>query len=189
MSSRLFSECSSFNSGYLIVDLDDTLVFTSTANSRAYLRAFFDVTGRPAPQALVIKDRITYSNLSQICNELGDTVLQSIRTRKNSIFSEMLSETSIHEQVFEVVQLYPKEKCFLLSNAREERIRELLAFHRLGEYFAKTVANPTPTENKYLYFFSLLAIMPSACTVLENDPLEVQHALNAGVLQEQIYKV
>lgn len=113
----------------LVVDLDDTLVFTTTLNNDAYNFAL----EKYGYHRLNCQNRITRKNLFNVKHE----DLQKIIQTKQDYFSLkwLPYRTILNTQLLDKVKQNGKEKTFLWTKASEERVQDILEYFNLTKYF------------------------------------------------------
>ncbi|MEE3621925.1 hypothetical protein V2H37_10085, partial [Avibacterium paragallinarum] len=106
----------------LLVDLDNTLVFTDEANNAAYIAAIkyylpdieFSYSGR-----------ITRSDLREILSCSNDSMLSDIIRLKEIVYKKYISKTRLNEKVYNCIKNHNPELCYLITNAKLERVNSI----------------------------------------------------------------
>ena len=113
----------------LIVDLDDTLVYTTFLNNDAYNFAL-EKYGYPR---LDCKNRITRKNLFNVKRE----DLQKIIQTKQEYFSLkwLPYRTILNTQLLDKVKQNGTDKTFLWTKANQKRVQDILGYFNLTKYF------------------------------------------------------
>ena len=117
----------------LVVDLDDTLVYTTFLNNDAYNFAL-EKYGYPR---LDCKGRITRKSLSNVKHE----DLQKIIQTKQDYFSLkwLPYRTILNTQLLDKVKQNDTDKTFLWTKANQKRVQDILGYFNLTKYFKAVI--------------------------------------------------
>ncbi len=117
----------------LIVDLDDTLVYTTFLNNDAYNFAL-EKCGYPR---LDCRGRITRKNLFNVKYE----DLQKIIKTKQDYFSLkwLPYRTILNTQLLDKVKQNGTDKTFLWTKANQKRVQDILGYFNLTKYFKAVI--------------------------------------------------
>ncbi|MFZ7134885.1 hypothetical protein [Avibacterium avium] len=117
----------------LLVDLDNTLVFTDEANNVAYIEAIryylpnfeFDYS-----------ERITREHLPNILNCFSDDrLISNVVALKEMIYEKHLFRTLLNEEVYCCIKNHNPELCYLITNAKIERVNSILNYYGMKSNF------------------------------------------------------
>ena len=111
------------NNYIIAFDIDGTLVNTDKANSMAYQRSVYDVTGITID---IENCRITRDSLKTKIN-VSDNILQEIIIKKEQLFAELLLYTQPLPALF-ILQHLKKTHNVLLTYARQVRAYSVLEY-------------------------------------------------------------
>lgn len=172
--------------------MDGTLVDTDYANYLAYQKAIKAVVNTVP---LIDFDPFNRFNSSALQNHFPNLSVDQYRRiveLKNYLFSDYLSETVLIPDVSQRLKEYHQnKKTVLVTNAHFERAMQTLRFHGLDSYISVAFCSDHRCEvrNKYQHAINCLQADESQVVVYENDVTEVDKALRAGVLNENIVVV
>ena len=168
--------------------MDGTLIDTDYSNFLAYKKAIQVVINKN----LIYKSskRFTRKQLLKIFPGLSERVVKEIIEKKELFYKEFLKETILNEQAYNILNKYSKtNQVFLVTNSRKNRAELLLEYYNLKEKFKgifyRRIDN-SKKQNKYKKLISELNILPSNIIVFENEAIEVQDAIIAGIPKENI---
>lgn len=119
-----------------IFDLDNTLVFTDTANNAAYNKALIQMNLPPIHQS----ERITREIVFKKYPELSGQEKNYLVNLKQKFFSP--GETTINEDLCRVVKSLNKQDCVLWSRAEMNRAERILQYYGMRELFCEVVFSP-----------------------------------------------
>ncbi len=118
----------------ILVDLDNTLVFTDKANNMAYLQAIKQFLPHVAlPQT----QRITREFIQQNLPSIDKRIFNQIIEYKQSHFIHFLELTELNQEVYEWLLEHPNNPIYLVTNAHQERAKQLLNYYQISELFDK----------------------------------------------------
>ncbi|PKT82701.1 HAD family hydrolase [Helicobacter winghamensis] len=171
----------------LVFDLDGTLLQTDRANNLAYYDAIEKVIKSPPPPSINRIKRITLKDLEKIAL-FSDLKLKEIKNLKDSSYFKYLEYTFLNHNLFDIVlQFYQKNQIILLTNASRNRAKLLLEYHRIEKYFSHTFYNEY--GNKFLNCIEFLQLNAKDMLVFENEKLQVENALCAGITKDRIIQI
>ncbi|MCT8673017.1 hypothetical protein KZ349_02880, partial [Glaesserella parasuis] len=134
---------------YLLVDFDNTLVFTNEANNLAYRRSIEDIAQMKMSDKqyqLVVSSmpdqRITAAGLYEIISEILNTILDvpKIATYKNKIYPAFISyiqKNDVLIRALENIKSNPEITIILVTNANPRRVIPILDFFDLENLFER----------------------------------------------------
>jgi len=119
--------------------------------------------------------------------ELDPGLKQTIMETKMAYYNRIY-KPEFYDGLFELLDFLKKKqiKTAIITGATRERVDDLMASH-LREFFDESVtsddvANTKPFPEPYLKGAGLLNLKPSDCVVIENAPLGIRSAKEAGML-------
>lgn len=175
------------NNNILLFDMDETLIFTNTANFLSYEEAIFTITGfrLHTPH---YDQRFNHKLLKDYLENLTNSQYKSIINLKRKIYHKYLSFTMINEKVYRLfLKFHLANKTILATNANKKRTMELLKFHKISDLFTHVFCNSN--GNKYLNLILIFNLNPKLLIAFENDEKEIKMAIEAGLLYTNIIKV
>ena len=160
----------------LVVDLDDTLVYTTFLNNDAYNFAL-ERYGYPR---LDCKNRITRKNLFNVKRE----DLQKIIQTKQEYFSLkwLPYRTILNTQLLDKVKQNGTDKTFLWTKANQKRVRDILGYFNLTKYF-KAIIHDDKTDflNSIVKFQK--AFVDDTMVIYENESKNIS-SVNYKIIDE-----
>ncbi len=175
----------------LFFDMDDTLIYTNDANFSAYRDAIRTVTKIDIAKYLnPSKDRVNRENLLFILPELTQIELDKIVILKEKIYPTYLSETKINKRVLAILMNYcTSNKTVLVTNSKKSRALLTLQHHNLLSKFSHCFFKEKNQVDKYQNVFSSMSISPNEVIVFENELIEINHAIQAGISPSNIHLI
>ena len=177
------------NKSILFFDLDDTLVYTSNANSLAYIKAIQQVIQLDVDFYFRSNNRFTRDVLKKEIPNLDEEKYERIIELKEKFYIEYLSETKLNNALVNVLKKYSKiNETILVTNCREERAVTTLNYHGLIDDFTYKFYRQEK-DRKYEYALNYLQISPISVIAFENEESEIKAAILAGILSENIISI
>ena len=176
-------------SGYVLFDMDGTLVETDFANFLAYQKAIKAVLKVEANIDFDPLRRFNAKLLQEYFPNLTKNQTSSVVQLKKQFYSEFLSETLLIPKTCERLRECSQNKnTILVTNSQSERALQTLRFHGLDKFFsgAYCANHRSNVEDKYQHVMRHLDARNQQVVVFENEEVEVAHALAAGVLAQNI---
>ena len=176
-------------SNILLFDLAGTLINTNLANFLAYKEACYKILGislsfSPRRFNLIFLEHILKSENIDIKYD----ILVKIKSLKDEIYNNFIDQTIVNKNLKRIIiNFYKTNKIFLITNANKNRVFQLLKYHSLSAYFFKVFINSS--LNKYQSIIKTYNLNPNDLVVFENEAIEIQNALDAGILFKNIVKV
>lgn len=184
LESRINRDC------ILLFDMDGTLIDTNQANLLAYKKATQNVLQSDLCNLVLSDERFNRTVLARIFPNLSDTDYDRIVQLKNEYYKDFLAEPHIMPSVVNVLKRFaPTHQTILVTNCREDRAIMTLNFHELYNYFKQTFFRQLGDKskiNKYKNAIIKLNISPDSVLVFENEESEIEDAVNAGILIDNI---
>ncbi|MFZ7187206.1 hypothetical protein ACLSY8_04635 [Avibacterium avium] len=168
----------------LLVDLDNTLVFTDTANNLAYIEAIqcyypnfqFDFSYR-----------ITRGNLFYLLKSYSgyENVMHSIIERKEVFYEKYLSTIELNGYIYNILKEHDPNRCFIITNAGLRRVISIIDYFGLNDFF-RYIFSIRRDKYKILFGFNFFYENKDKVFVFENDENEICF-LNNILSSEQIF--
>lgn len=99
-----------------------------------------------------------------------------------------MDQTFLNQNLFKIIiQFHQKNQIILLTNASESRTILLLKYHCIDKYFSYIFCNTQ--GNKFLNCIESLQLNAGNLLVFENEYLQIQAALCAGVSKDRIIQI
>ena len=175
----------------LFFDLDDTLIYTNKANFLAYRDAIKCVTSIDISSLIDHSiERVNRDNLLFILPNLNQVVLDKIVLLKEKIYPTYLSQTKINKRVLAILVNYcVSNKTVLVTNSKKSRALLTLQHHNLLSKFSHCFFKEKNQVDKYQNVFSSMSISPNEVIVFENELIEINHAIQAGISPSNIHLI
>ena len=173
----------------LVVDLDQTLIFTNEANLLSYAEAIENILGIDFATLsfYTLNRRFTFDSIKEILPSIQKDKLELIKAEKIKNYKKYLKNTQINKEVIQcVLEFYNKNKIILLTNASKHRIRMLLKFYNL-DFFSHIFFNTN--GNKYRNLIKFFKLDAEKLIIFEDDKNEIKNALSTGILKESIVEI
>ena len=168
----------------LAFDLDGTLVNTDKANSMAYQKSVYDVTGITID---IDNCRITRDSLKTMIN-VSDNILQETIVKKEKLFAEYLIYTQPLPAFF-MLQHLKNTHNILLTYARRERAKSVLEYYGVTSLFENFYCRDSYSgKSKFDYLINELHYSSDKIILFENDQEAIADALHFGIPHRNIYK-
>ena len=178
----------------VLCDMDGTLIDTDYANYLSYIHAIEDVTCRKHDIQFNPKKRFNRKVLKETISHLSDNQYNTIVSLKTIYYRKYLPETKVNTSLEEFIRKYSRtNNAILVTCCREKRAIETLQHHNLLGCFSRLICWEALSEsglsNKYLSAFTLLHANPMLSIVCENDIVDINNAILAGVPRKNIISV
>lgn len=178
----------------ILCDMDGTLIDTDYANYLSYMHAIEDVTRQKHDIQFNPRKRFNREELKEKIPYLTDNKYNTIVSLKTDYFSKYLPKTKVNTSLAELIRKYSgTNDAVLVTCCREKRAIETLRYHNLQECFSRLICWEALSEsglpNKYLSAFTLLKANPMLSIVCENDIIDINNAMLAGVPRKNIISV
>nr|WP_314998512.1 HAD hydrolase-like protein [uncultured Campylobacter sp.] len=173
----------------LVVDLDQTLIFTNEANLLSYAEAIENILGIDFATLsfYALNGRFTFDSIKEILPNIQKDELELIKAEKIKNYKKYLKNTQINEDIIKcVLKFYNKNTIILLTNASRCRIRMLLKFYNL-DFFSHIFFNKK--GNKYRNLIEFFKLDAEKLIIFEDDKNEIKNALSVGILKENIMEI
>jgi ribosomal protein L30E len=122
---------------------------------------------------------------------LTEPKYEKIIQQKEENYKEYLPKTKLNNKIVDILIRYSKtNKTVLATNCRENRARMMLNYCRLADkfsnfYFGRYSDNDEKI-NKFQNTIQFLNISSKLVIVFENDKLDIEDAVNAGISRVNI---
>ncbi|ACL33393.1 HAD hydrolase-like protein [Glaesserella parasuis] len=185
---------------YLLVDFDNTLVFTNEANNLAYRRSIEDIAQMKMSDKqyqLVVSSmpdqRITAAGLYEIISEILNTILDvpKIATYKNKIYPAFISyiqKNDVLIRALENIKSNPEITIILVTNANPRRVIPILDFFDLENLFER-IFYTNNSLDKYSLVISQLNLDPDNLIIIDDDQNQLDSAKLSGVSDIRLIKI
>lgn len=168
------------------IDLDGTLVDTNYANYLAYHYAIKQILGFELSYDK--RKRFIRSDLNKIFPNIKKSDLKKIIRLKENKYKNYLDTTKVNEYLFQLLErFYKNKKIILVTKCHKQRAEETLSYHNLNHYFSNKVFSKG--GNKYKEAIDNLELSASSIVVFEDDDIEIENAVKAGVPKQNIQKI
>ncbi|WP_299385684.1 HAD hydrolase-like protein [uncultured Lacinutrix sp.] len=180
----------------LFFDMDGTLVDTDYANLLSYKKAIQSLI--KAENKINIEfnpnERFNRASLKIAIPNLTETEFEKIIKQKEENYKEYLSETKLNKPLVDILLKHHKtNKTVLVTNCREDRALITLSYHNLTDKFSniffRKVSENKKRINKYKNAISSLSLSAQTVIVFENETLEIEDAILAGIFAKNIIKI
>ena len=172
----------------VICDMDDTLVYTSYANFRAYQIAIYEVFG--VTLSYTALKRFTKESLLEYFPLLERHCFDQIVEIKNELFADYIQETSLNYILTHLIKNISQDKKLILStNATKSRAVLLLKHHNLYHYFDDLFYKENHKENKFETIVNTLGTDRQKVVVFENETTQIALAEKVGIPAQNIFKI
>ena len=110
---------------------------------------------------------------------------------KGKLYFRFLHETRLNQAVARILDKYFKKKTVLATNSRNERAVMILEHHQLNGKFSLRFYKEDMVAliNKFEHILSVLRVPANLIIVFENNKSEIHTAINAGIPEENIFRV
>lgn len=185
---------------YLLVDFDNTLVFTNEANNLAYRRSIEDIAQMKMSDKqyqLVVSSmpdqRITAAGLYEIISEILNTILDvpKIATYKNKIYPAFISyiqKNDVLIRALENIKSNPEITIILVTNANPRRVIPILDFFDLENLFER-IFYTNNSLDKYSLVISQLNLEPDNLIIIDDDQNQLDSAKLSSVSDIRLIKI
>ena len=178
----------------LFFDMDGTLVDTGFANFLSYKKAIQSFIQSENEIEFRPNERFNRATLKVAVPNLTEVEYEKIIKKKEENYKEHLSETKLNKCVTEILLKYYKtNKTVLVTNCREDRALMTLDYHNLIDKFSniffREISANGKRINKYKNAISNLRLSAQTIIVFENEKLEIEDAILAGISIHKIFNL
>jgi phosphoglycolate phosphatase-like HAD superfamily hydrolase len=175
----------------LFFDMDGTLVDTNFANYLSYKKTIQSVTKNGIDLIYNPEQRFNRTELKRVIPNLSISEYEIIIEEKERCYNDFLSKTKLIKDTTDILFQYSKtNKTVLVTNCRENRVMETLKYHGLTDQFSNLFCRKHPEINtrinKYSNAIAKLNILPQSVIVFENEKIEIDDAIKAGIPNHNI---
>jgi beta-phosphoglucomutase-like phosphatase (HAD superfamily) len=175
----------------LFFDMDGTLVDTNYANFLSYQKAINIIL--PSEITLIYnpEQRVNRTSLKKIIPNVSEIDYNRIIKMKENCYQDFLSETKLIIPIIDILFKYSKtNNTVLVTNCRENRVTATLTYHGLNDKFShiccRQLSDYGNHSNKYSDAIDCLNILPQNILVFENEKMEINNVINAGIPSDNI---
>lgn len=170
----------------LFFDMDGTLIDTDFANFTSYKEAIKCVMQSETKIQYAPNERFNRTALDKIIPNLAPEKLYEIIKQKELNYNKHLSQTRLNKSVSDILIRYSEtNKTVLVTNCREDRAILTLEYHNLMDKFShllfKHVGDKDNRVNKYKNALNVLSLSAQNVIVFENEKIEIEDAMLAGI--------
>lgn len=170
----------------LLFDMDGTLIDTDFANFLSYQEAIKSVTQSESEIQYVPNERFNRTILKQVVSNLTEEKLIQIIKQKEMNYNKYLSQTKLNKAISDILIQYSKSnKTVLVTNCRKNRAVLTLEYHKLLDkfnyLFFKEIDDKANRVNKYKNALNNLSISAQVVVAFENEKVEIEDAIFAGI--------
>jgi beta-phosphoglucomutase len=170
----------------LFFDMDGTLVDTNFANYLSYKKAIKSVIQSDTNIAYSPSERFNRRLLNIVVPNLTNIDYDKIIQQKEVNYKDELPHSKLNKSVADILIQYSKtNKTVLVTNCREDRALMTLDYHGLTDKFSnlyfRQFSNDNEKINKFKNAILSLNISPNLVVVFENEEIEIQDAITAGI--------
>lgn len=182
-------EIQQFENKIFFVDMDNTLIYSDTANNWAYQQAICQCVPNFDLHLLInshSSNRLTENSLKQwfSVSDLGKIV--SIK-QKTTLYKDYWTKTQINQSLLNFLE-QQSSQIYLVTNSQVQRAKALLQFYMINHLFTDFIFSKGQ-ENKYQYALNQLNLQPNQVIVFEDDDEKIIEAVQAGIPDSQIIKI
>lgn len=117
---------------------------------------------------------------------MTEEILQKIIQQKEKNYKNHLTQTKLNKWVIDILNQYSKtNKTVLVTNCREDRAVLTLEYHNLTDKFShllfKQNTDNVERVNKYKNAINSLSLSAQTIIVFENEKVEIEDAILAGI--------
>lgn len=178
----------------LFFDMDGTLVDTDFANFLSYKEAINFVLQTDKEIQYSPNERFNRVALKKIEPNLTEQDIEKIVQQKETNYKEMLVQTKLNKSVADILlRYYLTNKTVLVTNCRKERALLTLNYHNLSDKFSHLFFRQNSENgnriNKYENAINHLSLSAQNVIVFENEKTEINDAVLAGILTDNIVRL
>lgn len=178
----------------LLFDMDGTLIETDFANFLSYKKAIESFIQTKNEIKFNSNERFNRSSLKNAVPNLTEVEYEKIIKHKEGNYKDYLLETKLNKSVVDILLKYHKiNKTVLVTNCREDRALMTLNYHKLTDkfssFFFRTFSDNGERINKYKNAISSLSLSVQTVIVFENEKLEIEDAIRAGISINKILNI
>lgn len=175
----------------LLFDMDGTLIDTDFANFLSYKKAIQSVFQTDKEIQYSPNERFNRAQLKKIAPNLTEKELEKIIKLKEENYKENLTQTKLNRSVADILIQYSKtNKTVLVTNCREDRALITLNYHNLTNKFSniffRQISENGNRINKYQNAIKRLSLSVKTVIIFENEKAEIDDAILAGILINNI---
>lgn len=188
-----------------LIDLDNTLIYTDTANNLAYKNAINRVLTYPESHILYNKIESKNSRITRNCltdYELDSSIIDKIVSIKESEYQNLLPTTaSNYNNIKALIQSICKKHQtsesnvikIIVTNSHKERAKLTLNYHGLDDEFSDVICC-NGINNKFDYaltklnrFLSNKLITQQNIFIIDDDIHQINNVIEHNIPHENLY--
>lgn len=175
----------------LLFDMDGTLIDTDFANFLSYEEAIQSIIKIGEKIPYVQNERFNRTSLKKLIPNLTEEKYEKIVLQKELNYRKHLSQTILNNSVADILTQYSKtNKTVLVTNCRKDRALLTLKYYNLSNnfshFFFRQISGNGSKINKYENTIKHLKLSAQDVIVFENEETEINDAILAGVLIDNI---
>ena len=163
----------------LLIDLDNTLIFSDKANNLSYL---FALEKLGLPTLIDINTRIIKENFSPFSQDTQ----QKIFKIKQEVYPDFIHETKNNQILVDFLLKVANTK-ILVSHSNPIRAEMLLDYHQLNHLFSHKIF--CKNQNKYELAIGKLGLNLNQVLIFDNEPEQLINAKKLGILPENLFYI
>ena len=172
--------------------MDGTLLDNDHASYSSYKQAILEVThGMHDVQRSA--ERLNRESLKKQLPSLSDAECKKIANLKAEYFTKFLSETRVNVSLASLIRWFSgKNEIVLVTGGRKKRVLETLRHHKMRELFSQLICREDlrlGSSNKYEDALRLMGANPESVIIFENDIVDAEKAVLAGVPRRNVLRV
>lgn len=177
-----------------LFDMDGTLIDTDLVNFLSYKNAIKSFVKPNQELQYNPNERFNRKTLKTIVPNLTKNQYQKIIEQKEENYKDLLPKTKLNKKVTDVLeQFYKTNRTVLVTNCRKERALMTLNYHNLLDKFNDFIFRQSSDNkkriNKYKNAIARLNLSAQTVIVFENEKQEIDDAINAGILNNNIFNL
>lgn len=180
------------NKSILFFDMDGTLIDTDYANFLSYKKAIQKVIDLDYDSSYYFHKRFTRNTIKKIFPNINQIDFEKIIEQKNKLYKNYLFKTKLNNLFVEILEKYSKTNItVLVTHSHKDRAVMILKYHRILDKFSHKFYQQDGDKgsvNKFEYALKYLDIPATSIIVFENEDIEINKAITAGISMKNIIR-